>query len=112
MDHARGARARPRPQAGRAPGPPPPTPRRRLRDSSNRISIVCKSPKPTGRRAAPLRPVEYSDVRTLKHPTREEIQLTDVFHALSDPTRLAIVRGLDDVHEQSCSGLSIPMAKS
>ncbi|WP_405392158.1 helix-turn-helix domain-containing protein [Streptomyces sp. NBC_01102] len=51
-------------------------------------------------------------MRTLKHPVREEIQLTDVFHALSDPTRLAIVRGLDGVHEQSCSGLSIPIAKS
>ncbi|MFH8798778.1 ArsR/SmtB family transcription factor [Streptomyces sp. NPDC017936] len=51
-------------------------------------------------------------MRTLKHPDRAEIQLTDVFHALSDPTRLAIVRGLGDEHEQSCSGLNIPMAKS
>ncbi|MFF5532345.1 ArsR/SmtB family transcription factor [Streptomyces cinerochromogenes] len=51
-------------------------------------------------------------MRTLKHPSREEIQLTDVFHALSDPTRLAIVQNLGDAHEQSCSGLNIPMAKS
>ncbi|UXX96663.1 metalloregulator ArsR/SmtB family transcription factor [Streptomyces sp. AD2-2] len=51
-------------------------------------------------------------MRTLKHPDRAEIQLTDVFHALSDPTRLAIVRGLGDQQEQSCSGLNIPMAKS
>ncbi|MYZ40118.1 helix-turn-helix transcriptional regulator [Streptomyces sp. MnatMP-M17] len=51
-------------------------------------------------------------MRTLKHPTREEIQLTDVFHALSDPTRLAIVRGLDGVTEQSCSSLNIPLSKS
>lgn len=51
-------------------------------------------------------------MRTLKHPDRAKIQLTDVFHALSDPTRLAIVRGLADEREQSCSGLNIPVAKS
>ncbi len=55
---------------------------------------------------------EYSDVRTLKHPTRDEIQLTDVLHALSDPTRLAIVRSLDGAVEQPCNGLNIPVAKS
>jgi DNA-binding transcriptional ArsR family regulator len=51
-------------------------------------------------------------VRTLQHPAREEIQLTDVLHALSDPTRLAIVRSLDGIPEQPCNGLSIPVAKS
>jgi len=51
-------------------------------------------------------------VRTLQHPSRDEIQLTEVFHALSDPTRLAIVRGLDGVDEQSCSGLDISLSKS
>ncbi|MFI0897329.1 ArsR/SmtB family transcription factor [Streptomyces sp. NPDC020983] len=51
-------------------------------------------------------------MRTLKHPLRSEIQLTDVFHALSDPTRLAIVRGLDGVGERSCSGLDVPLSKS
>nr|WP_202520671.1 metalloregulator ArsR/SmtB family transcription factor [Streptomyces sp. SID5614] len=38
--------------------------------------------------------------------------MTAVFHALSDPTRLSIVRGLVGVDEQSCGALDIPLSKS
>jgi DNA-binding transcriptional ArsR family regulator len=51
-------------------------------------------------------------VRTLQHPSRDGIQLTEVFHALSDPTRLSIVRSLDGVDERSCSGLDVRLSKS
>ncbi|MFF3031953.1 ArsR/SmtB family transcription factor [Streptomyces rubiginosohelvolus] len=51
-------------------------------------------------------------MRTLSHPARADIELTAVFHALSDPTRLSIVRGLVGVDEQSCGALDIPLSKS
>ncbi|GAA2251239.1 helix-turn-helix transcriptional regulator [Streptomyces amakusaensis] len=51
-------------------------------------------------------------MRTLTHPGRSDIELTAVFHALSDPTRLAIVRGLVGIEERSCGALGIPLSKS
>jgi DNA-binding transcriptional ArsR family regulator len=38
----------------------------------------------------------------LYHPPREELELTAVLHALSDPHRLRIVRGLAEEGEQRC----------
>ncbi|MEE1794327.1 helix-turn-helix transcriptional regulator [Streptomyces sp. BE308] len=51
-------------------------------------------------------------MRTLSHPARSDIELTAVFHALSDPTRLSIVRSLVGIDEQSCGTLDIPLSKS
>ncbi|MET8826918.1 helix-turn-helix domain-containing protein [Streptomyces sp. NPDC004610] len=52
--------------------------------------------------------------RELPHPTREEIRLEAVLHALSDPMRLRIVRELAAVQgdELSCSHFDLPVTKS
>ncbi|MEU6537353.1 helix-turn-helix domain-containing protein [Streptomyces sp. NPDC047000] len=51
--------------------------------------------------------------RELSHPTREEIRLEGVLHALSDPVRLRIVRELaGDRDELSCSQFELPVTKS
>ena len=44
-------------------------------------------------------------MRTLHHPRLEEVDLTDVLHALSDPVRLEIVRSLSDLKERPCSAV-------
>ncbi|MFD3628688.1 ArsR/SmtB family transcription factor [Streptomyces sp. NPDC058698] len=51
--------------------------------------------------------------RDLPHPTRGEIRLEGVLHALSDPVRLRIVRELavEDV-ALSCSHFDLPVTKS
>ena len=48
----------------------------------------------------------------LPHPTRDEIELSRVLHALSDPVRLKIVRSL--AHEGECSmgQIEVPVTKS
>lgn len=51
-------------------------------------------------------------MRMLAHPARMDIELTSVFHALSDPVRLGIVVGLLDGNEESTGGLAVPMNKS
>jgi DNA-binding transcriptional ArsR family regulator len=51
-------------------------------------------------------------MRTLHHPRAEEIDLTDVLHALSDPVRLEIVRLLADLQERPCSAVESKVAKS
>lgn len=51
-------------------------------------------------------------MRTLYHPSRNEISLSAVLYALSDQIRLQIVRGLAESGEQSCSALEIPIPKS
>ncbi len=51
-------------------------------------------------------------MRVLSHPAREDIQLTAIFYALSDPVRLGIVCRLATCAEQSCSELDVPLAKS
>ena len=49
----------------------------------------------------------------LYHPTNEEIALTDVLHALSDPIRLDLVRRLDDFGgERTCGSFDLAIAKS
>jgi DNA-binding transcriptional ArsR family regulator len=51
--------------------------------------------------------------RDLPHPTREEIRLEGVLHALSDPLRLQIVRELAAVGDElSCSHFELPVTKS
>jgi DNA-binding transcriptional ArsR family regulator len=51
-------------------------------------------------------------VRSLSHPALGDIQLPAVFHALSDPARLRIVRDLAGGQEQNCGDLNLPLAKS
>jgi DNA-binding transcriptional ArsR family regulator len=49
----------------------------------------------------------------LHHPATDEIELTDVLHALSDPLRLELVRILDDCgEERPCGTFDLPVAKS
>ena len=45
-------------------------------------------------------------------PANERLSLTDVLHALSDPTRIAVVAQLDRVGEMSCGCLTVSVAKS
>ncbi|HEX3393607.1 MAG TPA: helix-turn-helix transcriptional regulator [Acidimicrobiales bacterium] len=54
------------------------------------------------------------DERTpLFHPATEDIVLTDVLHALSDPIRLEMVRQLDEcAAERACGTFDLPVAKS
>ena len=46
------------------------------------------------------------------HPTREELELSAVLHALSDPVRLKMVRALAASGEQSCRSFDVPVTKS
>ncbi|MEI0737209.1 helix-turn-helix domain-containing protein [Paenibacillus sp. JTLBN-2024] len=51
-------------------------------------------------------------MRTLYHPRTDELNLTTVLYALSDPIRLNIIKILDAKGEQSCSSLEIDTPKS
>jgi len=52
-------------------------------------------------------------MRSPKHPSREEISLSQVLHALSDPTRLQLVRCLSESSaEQQCGALYNSLSKS
>ena len=47
------------------------------------------------------------------YPTREELELVHVLHALSDPVRLQIVRALDEsVGAVACGQFPLPVGKS
>lgn len=50
---------------------------------------------------------------SLAHPTRDEIRITAVLHALADPVRLGIVRALAE-HDQglACGGMDLGVAAS
>jgi DNA-binding transcriptional ArsR family regulator len=49
----------------------------------------------------------------LRHPTREELQITDVLHALSDSQRLRIVRCLaEDPTPRRCGSFNLDITKS
>lgn len=53
------------------------------------------------------------DVRTVRHPPPDEIELTDVLHALSDPVRLRIVRNLATCEgDRCCNALHVGVSKS
>ena len=50
---------------------------------------------------------------TIAHPRRDESELAAVLHALSDPVRLLMVRGLAGVLEaRSCGSFNVPVTKS
>jgi DNA-binding transcriptional ArsR family regulator len=51
-------------------------------------------------------------MRVIPHPDLEQLHLTDVLHALSDPVRLEIVRLLGVHEELSCGRLEVSVAKS
>lgn len=51
-------------------------------------------------------------MRTLFHPNRQDIRLTAILYALSDPIRLQIVTNLARDGELNCSGFGIEMPKS
>jgi DNA-binding transcriptional ArsR family regulator len=57
---------------------------------------------------------DVTDTSThLAQPAADEIELTEVLHALSDPMRLQLVRELyDDGGERSCGSFDLPIAKS
>jgi DNA-binding transcriptional ArsR family regulator len=46
------------------------------------------------------------------HPERDDLELADVLHALSDPVRLRIVAGLADGGERTCGSFALPVTKS
>lgn len=51
-------------------------------------------------------------MRTVPHPAADELTLPSVLHALSDPARLDIVRGLASGDEQPCGSLAPSISKS
>ncbi len=51
-------------------------------------------------------------MRTPSHPPPQELELSNVLHALSDPVRLEIVRALKGGSELACSCLGAPVSKS
>jgi DNA-binding transcriptional ArsR family regulator len=51
-------------------------------------------------------------MRVLKHPKAEDIELSRVLYALSDPVRLAVVRQLDRDGEATCAALDGGRPKS
>jgi len=55
--------------------------------------------------------MKFTMSRALAHPDPKDLELTHVLHALSDPVRLQIVRGLD-AEECRCGDVSLPVSKS
>ncbi len=51
-------------------------------------------------------------MREPHHPPPEELQLSDVLHALSDPARLAIVRHLAAGDECTCGTFDLALSKA
>ena len=51
-------------------------------------------------------------MRTIHHPSMEEVELPDLLHALGDPVRLEIVRYLARHPNQACGRLDTRVAKS
>jgi len=50
---------------------------------------------------------------TPAHPSRDEIELAAVLHALSDPVRLLMVRGMAGAFEgRTCGSFDVPVTKS
>src|SRR5215475_8875689 len=47
-----------------------------------------------------------------KQPSREQIELSDVLYALSDPVRIEILKSIAEVGEQQCGQCGIEMPKS
>ena len=58
-------------------------------------------------------PATETTIEEIAHPKREDIELSAVLHALSDPVRLRMVAALasgDD--ERSCGSFDVPVTKS
>ena len=53
-----------------------------------------------------------SNLRSLHHPAESDLNLPAVLFALSDPTRLHIVRTLAQGGEMMCAAVDMPLAKS
>jgi DNA-binding transcriptional ArsR family regulator len=51
-------------------------------------------------------------LRTLYHPSLQELNIPTILYALSDPIRLTIIQRLSESGEQSCSELNLPGPKS
>ncbi len=51
-------------------------------------------------------------MRTISHPSTEQLSLPGVLYALSDPVRLEIVGMLDNDPELSCGRIEVPVSKS
>jgi DNA-binding transcriptional ArsR family regulator len=51
-------------------------------------------------------------MREPHHPSREELELSSVLHALSDPARLEIVRRLESGAEPSCGTFELGLSKA
>ena len=51
-------------------------------------------------------------MRTIRHPSIEDVPLTQVLYALSDPVRLGVVRQLASEGEATCSALDRGRPKS
>ena len=51
-------------------------------------------------------------MRTAHQPKIDSVELAEVFHALSDPVRLDIVRCLARSGERCCGDFSVPVSKS
>jgi DNA-binding transcriptional ArsR family regulator len=51
-------------------------------------------------------------MREPHHPARNELELSSVLHALSDPARLEIVRRLADGDEPSCGTFDLGLSKA
>lgn len=52
-------------------------------------------------------------MRSIKHPPIEQIELTDIMYALSDPARLEIIRCLkNEGRAMTCGELDLGRAKS
>lgn len=51
-------------------------------------------------------------MRTIAHPVADQISLSGLLHALSDPVRLEIVRTLGERGETCCGGFEVPVSKS
>lgn len=56
--------------------------------------------------------VTIASMREVYHPSKDEIRLSIVLHALSDPIRLQVVRELAQDGENNCSGFGIDSPKS
>jgi DNA-binding transcriptional ArsR family regulator len=48
----------------------------------------------------------------IAQPARDELELAEVLHALSDPVRLGIVAALSETDERTCGSFDLPVTKS
>ncbi len=59
-----------------------------------------------------MHPCDNANMRVLHHPSRRNLDLTAVLHALSDPVRLLIVQRLVSEGAKPCGTFGLPVAKS